>query len=110
MPEYESGALPPSFQTSLGIFYLLVVLLNVGFAAYQSYAAKNKRVALVGLVWALVFLLHGGAYLTHLGWQLPESFRAFTTSLMGAWGGQAGPILYSTLSVVGFVLFLRYRK
>ena len=29
---------------------------------------------------------------------------------MGAAGGQAGPILYTTLSVAGFLLFLYYRK
>jgi hypothetical protein len=110
MPEYDYGNLTPVFQTDLGIFYLIVVLLNLGFAAYQFYVKRDMRLSLLGGLLGAVFAIHALAYLTHHGWELPSGMRAFTTSLMGAMGGQAGPILYSTLSVLGFVLFLYYRK
>jgi hypothetical protein len=110
MPETSFGNLTPTFQTDLGIFYVLVVLLNLGFAAYQFYVKRDSRLALLGAVSGAVFLIHAVAYLAHHGWELPTGLRLFTTNLMGAMGGQAGPILYSTLSVIGFVLFLYYRK
>jgi hypothetical protein len=59
---------------------------------------------------AAIFLLHAVIYLFHMGPALSEVFRAFTTRLMGAWGGQAGPILYTSLSVLGFVALLYYRR
>jgi len=110
MPEHDYGNLTPAFQTDLGIFYLIVILLNGGFAAYQFYVKRDTRLSLLGVLLGAVFAIHALAYLTHHGWELPSGLRAFTTSLMGAMGGQAGPILYSTLSVLGFILFLYYRK
>src|SRR5216684_3710137 len=110
MPEHDYGNLGPAFQTDLGIFYLIVILLNGGFAAYQFYVKRDTRLSLLGVLLGAVFAIHALAYLTHHGWELPSGLRAFTTSLMGAMGGQAGPILYSTLSVLGFILFLYYRK
>jgi hypothetical protein len=99
-----------SVQNGLGIYYLLVVLLNAGFALYQWRVAKNARNALVGAIAAAVFLVHGAAYLARAGWQLDIGLRSDTTKLMGALGGQMGPILYTSLSVLGFALFLRFRR
>jgi hypothetical protein len=106
----ENGTLTTAFQTDLGVFYLIAVALNLGFTAYQHRVKKNKNLTRLGIVSSGIFLIHALAYLAHLDWQLPEGFRVFTTNLMGAMGGQAGPILYTTLSVLGFILFLRYRK
>jgi hypothetical protein len=97
-------------QTGLGLFYLLVVLLNVGFALRQILVARDKKAGLFGAVPAAVFLFLAAFYLVRQGWQLDAGIRGFTTRLMGAYGGQAGPILYTTLSVVGFALFLYYRR
>jgi hypothetical protein len=107
---FESENLTASLQNGLGIYYLIVVLLNFGFAAYQFYVPRDRRLGMAGVVLGVVALVHMLAYFAHLNWELPPSFRAFTTSLMGAYGGQAGPILYTALSVLGFVFFLVYRK
>jgi hypothetical protein len=110
MPEIENGGLTASFQSSLRIYYAIVVLLNLGFAAYQFFVLRDRRLGLLGALLGAVFAVHAGAYFADQRWELSPSFRQSTTSLMGAWGGQAGPILYTTLSVVGFVLFLYYRR
>jgi hypothetical protein len=107
---HGSYDLPPSLQNGLGVFYLLVVILNLGFAAYQFYVKREPRLAATGAIFGLVSLIHAGAYLAHLGWALPAALRTETTDLMGAWGGQAGPISYTALSVIGFVALLYWRR
>ncbi len=104
------GDLTPHIQNGLGIYYLLVMLLNLGYAAYHFWIAKNKTQALVWIGAAGVFLLHALAYFAHFGWTLPHGFRDTTTHIMGMLGGQMGPILYVLAMVVLFVLFLYYRK
>jgi hypothetical protein len=102
--------LPPSTQTGLAVFYLVAVLLNVGFAAYFFF--RRRDVAQTAL-WALVagvFLVHALLYLTGVAPILPRGIRDSTTTLMGWYGGQMGPILYVTLAVVGFVLLLVFRR
>jgi hypothetical protein len=107
---YETSGLTPSIRTGLGVYYLLVVLLNLGYVAYLWFGAKNRRVALFWAIIAAIFLVHAGAYFAGQNWVLSQGIRDATTRLMGAMGGQLGPILYSTLSVVAFILFLRYRE
>jgi hypothetical protein len=107
---FESLAEWNDTQTGLGVFYLLIVLLNLGFAIYQGRAKRDTGVGLFGLGWAVLFLFQAVFYLIHYGWQLDAGLRRGTTSLMLAYGGQAGPILYSTLSVIGFALFLYFRE
>ncbi len=107
---FKSLAAWHSMQNGLAAFYLVVVILNVGYGLYQM--RVNKRFT-EGIVWFLVagvFALHMMLFLSHHGPVLPYGFRDFTTNLMGAWGGQAGPILYSALSVVGFAALLYWRK
>jgi hypothetical protein len=107
---FKSLAAWHSMQNGLAAFYLVVVILNVGYGLYQM--RVNKRFA-EGIVWFLVagiFALHMMLFISHRGPVLPYGFRDFTTNLMGAWGGQAGPILYSGLSVVGFVALIYFRK
>jgi len=96
-------------QTGLGWFYVLAVLMNLGFALYQLRVKKDAATALFGVVWGVLFLLFAPFYLAHSGWQLNAGVRRATTSLMLAYGGQAGPILYSTASVIAFALFLYFR-
>jgi hypothetical protein len=108
--EYGADHLSTAVQTGLGIYYLLALLLQLGFAAYWFFGRKNVGQA---LLWALVggvFLIHALLYLFHAGPALPQSFRDFTTWLMGLYGGQMGPILYVSLAIVGFVLALRLRR
>src|SRR5262245_1901965 len=105
-----SGALTPSVMTGLAVFYLMAVALNVGYAAYQYYARGDlKQTAIWGGVAAL-FLVHALLYLARVPLVLPAIFTDTTTWLMGLYGGQAGPILYVCLSVIGFIALLRFRK
>ena len=107
---HDSGSLlPSSFQNSLAIFYLLVAVFNLGFAAFHFKLSKDKKLTLLGLIFGGIFVIHAGAYFSQLGWQMPAAFREWTTDLMGRMGGQAGPILYSLISVVLFVAFLYFR-
>ena len=99
-----------SVQTGLGVYYLLVVLLNVGFAAYHYYSRRDMRQTIIWGAVSGVFLIHALIYLIRQGPVLPQGFRDAVTGVMGWYGGQMGPILYSTLSVIGFIVFLRFRR
>src|SRR5205807_2624848 len=68
-----------------------------------------KQTAIWGGV-AAVFFLHALLYLAGVPLVLPAAFTDTTTWLMGLYGGQAGPILYVSLSVLGFLALLRFRK
>ncbi len=95
--------LDPSFQNGLAGYYLLVALLNFGFAAY--YVWGNRKPGLAAL-WGAVgglFLLHFILYAAHSGPALPSAGKAAVDFLMG-------PVTYSTLSVVAFILFLVFRR
>src|SRR4051812_38111086 len=99
-----------SIQLGLGIYYLLVVLLNAAYVVYWAYFAKDRKQTIIWSVVSLIFLLHAVLYLVGKGPAMPEGLKEFTTSLMGKYGGQAGPILYVTLSVIAFIALLRFRK
>src|SRR5215472_16754845 len=96
--------LTPEIQTGLGWYYLLVVLMNLGFAAYWHYNQKNRRQVLLWIIVAGVFLIHAVAYLfLRVHWIIPRGFRSFADDIMN-------PVSYFVLSVAGLVIFLRYRK
>lgn len=107
---FKSVASWNAMQDGLAVFYALIVLLNIGYALYQLRTHKRVLEAICWFVVAGLFALHAVLYATHHGPVLSSAFRTFTTRLMGAWGGQAGPILYSSLSVVAFVALLYFRK
>jgi hypothetical protein len=100
---HGTAELTSTIQNGLGIYYLLLVLLNIGFAAYQFFARKNILQALVWGVVAAVFMIHAGAYLTKQGWMLPQGTRDLADGLMN-------PVSYFFLSVGGFVIFLSFRR
>src|SRR5262249_10354305 len=107
---HGSDALTPTVEYGLTVFYLFAALLNLGFAAYQFYGKRDRRQTVVWATVAGVFLLHALIYLVGVQMVLPHSIRDFTTWLMGLYNGQAGPILYTPLSVIGFVALLYWRK
>jgi hypothetical protein len=89
-------------QNGLGIYYLLVGLLNLGFALYF---VRTKQLA-AGVFWLAVVgvcLIHAGAYYAHLGWVLPAPFRNAIDFLMG-------PVVYTSLSIALFVVMLLLRR
>jgi hypothetical protein len=95
--------LDPTLQNGLAGYYLLVGLLNAGFAAYYVWGNKKPNLAAIWGAVALLFLVHFAAYGFHLGWALPAPLRAAVDFLMG-------PVTYSTLSLIAFVLFLVFRR
>src|SRR5689334_12605993 len=106
---YGMERLSGAEQTGLGIFYLVAVVLNLGFAIYWF----RRRNTTQGAVWsavAAVFLIHALLYLFRAGPILPRTIRDDTTWLMGLLGGQMGPILYVSLAIVGFILLLCFRR
>jgi hypothetical protein len=91
-----------SLQNGLAVYYVLVALANLGFAAYYY---RHKRMA-PAAGWAAVaalFLVHAGAYLAHLGWAIPQNVAEGVDAM-------TGPVMYTSLSVVGFVLLLIFRR
>jgi hypothetical protein len=99
----HESTLTPGLQNGLGAFYILVVLLNLGFAFYQFRVRKSP---LQGALWGLiagVFLIHAAAYLMHHGWVMPRSARDMVDAIMG-------PISYFCIAVAAFFLFLYFRK
>lgn len=114
---HGSGEMTPGVLYGLAVFYLLAVVLNLGYAAYQFYVSRDRKQTAIWATVAGVFLLHAALYLAASGSEglahaltLPAGFRALTTRIMGAMNGQAGPILYTLGSVVGFAALLYWRK
>jgi hypothetical protein len=102
--------LDKGLQNALAVYYLLVALLNVGFALWWYKAGKNSLAAALWAIVSGVFLVHALLYLSHSGPVLPIGIRTFTTWIMGLYGGQMGPILYVSLSMVGFIILLIFRR
>jgi hypothetical protein len=95
--------LSTGLQNGLAVFYFLLALMNLGFAIYYFSSARN---ALLGGVWAAVaglFVLHGIAYAFHAGWVMPVRLRIAVDWIMG-------PIVYSVVAMVLFVLLLVFRR
>jgi hypothetical protein len=95
--------LDPSLQNGLAVYFFLVALMNVGFAAYYFYGPKKRGLALLWAAVAVVFVVHGVAYLAHLNWTLSSSFREAVDRIMG-------PVIYTTVSVIAFVLLYVFRR
>ncbi len=142
-----------SILAGLGVYFLLVMLLNVGFVAYQNYVRKDRTQVLVWSGVAALFLIHAIIFglatfrlssaesqvtqaeekfsqLSHslspeqspeeareevaraqsnlkqvkdsLWMEMPHWVRDFVDWLMG-------PVTYFVLSVVIFLVFLRFR-
>jgi hypothetical protein len=100
-----SSPLDSGIQNGLAVYYVLVAILNLGFAAYY-YSYSQPRRPGVAAVWAAVaglFLLHALAYAAHAGWVIPHRF---TESVNAA----TGPVTYTVASIVGFGVLLYWRR
>jgi hypothetical protein len=91
-----------STQNGLGVYYLLVALLNLGFAAYCLRTAK-KPAAVVWTIVSGVFLLHAVANFLHLGWTLSEGIRDWVD-----WAVKAES--FFSAAVIGFIASLVFRR
>ncbi|HEV3263659.1 MAG TPA: hypothetical protein VG013_42885 [Gemmataceae bacterium] len=150
---HGSESMTADIPLGLGCYFLLVVLLNLGFVAYQLYGRHNGLMALVWGAVAAVFLVHAVVFfaqaraiakaedrLTHADdnlaeaaqdrentdalasaheavasardnlkqkreavWLLPAGYRDFVDWFMG-------PVTYFVMAVIGFVVFLWFRR
>src|ERR1043165_4355683 len=64
------ASLSASLQTGIGLFYFLVALMNLGFAAYHRYDRKDRFQAMLWTIVGGVFFLHAVVYLAHFGWPI----------------------------------------
>jgi hypothetical protein len=92
-----------SLKTGLGVYYLLVVVMNVGFAAYMYYGAKNRAQAMLWIMVATVFLVHSLAYFAGANLILGQGIKNLINYIMD-------PVTYFVGSVTLFILFLYFRK
>src|SRR5262245_22336097 len=103
--DLEAGSrmqLEPSLQNGIAVYYLLVALLNVGFALHYFRVGKRN----IGWIWTGVtalYLLHALAYALHFDWVMPLGLRQGIDFLMG-------PVVYTMLAVILFVVMLVYRR
>jgi hypothetical protein len=99
---YGEG-LDTSVQNGLGIYYLVVMALNLGFAAYYFRTEKKPGLGILWSVVAAVFFVHAAANFLHLGWTLSENIRDFTNKVVKAES-------FLTAVVVVFIAFLVFRR
>jgi len=115
---WENQATWHSLQTGLFFFYLLCAALNAGFALYwflnpiarttQGTPTRwdRSQQTFSIYVWPIVtvfFLLFSLAYLFQMGIVLPQPIKDFIDFL-------AGPVVYTSLSLVAFCAVLYWRK
>ena len=97
------GSLPRGIQNGLAFYYLLVALMNVGFAWYYYSAARTKGAAVLWGAVAGLFLLHALAYFLHLGWVMPVRLREAVDYV-------TGPTTYILLAVLIFAVAIAFRR
>lgn len=90
-------------QTGLGVYYFLVALMNLGFAAYFHYHKNDRAQTLIWTAVAAVFAIHAVAYFAHLGWTLPDGIKNFVNYVLG-------PTTYFVAAVLGLAAFLIWRR
>ena len=96
-------SLSSSMQIGLGVYYLLVALMNLGFAMYWRRSDNNGNQSMLWTVVAGVFFAHALLYLFQLGFIIPQAIRSSVDNLMN-------PVSYFVIAVIAFIAFLRYRK
>jgi hypothetical protein len=100
---HNHDGLSGSMQTGLGVYFFLVFLLNLGFAAWWRYDRKNAKQASLWMVVSAVFLFQSFLYLVHLGPVLPHAFRDLVNYVMG-------PTTYFVGASIGFWALLQFRR
>ena len=99
----HGSELDHSAQTGLAVFYLLVVIMNLGFAFYQYHFSKNRTQAAVWGIVAAVFLIHSFAYFAGAHWILSQSIRNGVDWFIG-------PVTYFVGATLAYVIVLYFRK
>ncbi len=94
--------LSTEIQNGIAVYFLVVALMNAGFAAYFLRAGRAAAAALWGAV-TLLCLAFAGGFAAHLDWALPLGAREAIDFLMG-------PVVYTSLSILLFALLLVFRR
>src|SRR5262245_47899022 len=97
---HHSDQLSGSMQTGLGVFFFLVMLMNLGFAWYWR-SQKNTTQSLVWTLVAWLFLFHAVAFFFHAGWLLPQPIKDLVNYVMG-------PTTYFVGAAAAFVAVLYF--
>lgn len=100
---HDSHSMSGSLQTGIGLFYFLVMLMNVGFALHWHLQAKNMLQAIVWYVVGGVFGVLSVMYLTHHGIPIFPWLQHFVDSVMN-------PVSYFLIACTGFTVLLVFRK
>jgi hypothetical protein len=100
---HNHDALTGAMQTGLGVFYFLVFLMNLGFAAYWYYDRRDVKQASFWSVVSGVFAFHAFLYIFHIGPTLPLFLRHTADALMG-------PVSYFVGACIGFWAVLQFRR
>ena len=85
-------------QIGLGIYYLLGMIMNLGFASYQN-RHRNRTQGRLWMFVACVFLFHALAYFFQAGWVLPDAIKNAVNAAMN-------PVSYFVLALSGLILVL----
>lgn len=96
-------ALSDATKNGLGIYYLIVALMNVGFASYLNRSAKNRTQSLLWGGIAGVFLIHSLAYFLHADWVISHYITHAIDAVMN-------PISYFVISTAAFFALLAFRR
>ena len=90
------GELTPHIQNGLGVYYLLVLLLNLGFAAYLFWLGKNKPQA---LLWTVVGVVVHGRPVRSVRDRPTRGYGCVRVRSGGKWGavGHIGPLIPPSL-------------
>lgn len=96
-------ALNDATKNGLGIYYLIVALMNVGFASYLNRTTKNKTQALLWGAIAGIFLIHSLAYFLHADWVISHHITHAIDAAMN-------PISYFVISTIAFCAMLYFRR
>ena len=89
-------------QIGLGVYFLLGVIMNLGFASYQN-RHKNPSQGRLWTFVACVFLFHSLAFFFQAGWLLPEGFKDAVNAVMN-------PVTYFALALCGLAAVLCFRR
>ncbi|MBI1915404.1 MAG: hypothetical protein HYS12_11810 [Planctomycetes bacterium] len=92
-----------TFATGLAVFFLLGMLLNVGFAYYYYKAEKNSTAGRAWGIVAFLYLVQAIAFRANRQLGIPYRLSEGIDALMG-------PVTYTVLSIVAFCAFVYFRR
>src|ERR1700730_13709240 len=99
---HNNHSLSSSIQIGLAVFYLLGVIMNLGFASYQN-SHRNRSQGRLWTFVACIFLFHALAYFFQAGWVLPDG-------VINAVNAAMNPVSYFVLALAALTAVLYYRK